>query len=113
MLTKIFKTTFYIFLINLIIFCLGAKVQSENDFDFFINDFLNKNNEALQILREVELNLKNGSKEKSCSKQKNAARIGILATESLLKAYKINNSSPPRDIIDLNKKRWLSILENC
>ena len=94
-------------------FCFGTIVKSENDFDVFINDFFRKNSEALEILREVEVNLKNGSRHNSCSKQRDAARIGILANESLIKAYKINNSTPPREIIESNKKRWLSILENC
>ena len=113
MLLKLLKITLNIFLINLIIISNGTIVKSENDFDFFLNDFYNKNIEALQILREVELNLKDGSRVNSCSRQRDAARIGILANESLIKAYRINNSRPPREIIESNKKRWLSILENC
>ena len=111
--TKILKITFIIFLINTIIFCFGTLVKSENEFDFYINDFLNKNSEALQKLKEVEFNLKNGTRDYSCSKQREAARIGILASESLLKAYKINGSNPPLEIIESNKRRWKNILENC
>tara|TARA_Y100001968_G_scaffold333950_1_gene401727 strand:- start:19343 stop:19684 length:342 start_codon:yes stop_codon:yes gene_type:complete len=110
---KIVKITFNVLLINLTIFCFGLIVKSETDFNFYITDFFNKNNRALEILKEIEINLKNGSKEKSCSKQRDAARIGILANDSLLKAYKINGTMPPMRVIESNKKKWLSLLENC
>ena len=110
---KILKITLNIFLINIIIFQFGAIVKSENDFEYFINDFLYKNSKALKILKEIEFNLKNGSRENSCSMQKDAAEIGLLATESLFKAYELNKTSPPFEIIESNKKRWNSLLENC
>ena len=88
-------------------------VNSETDIEFFINDFMYKNDKALKILKDIEANLKNGSRENSCSRQRDAARIGILANESLLKAYKLNGTIPPLEIIESNQKRWNSILENC
>ena len=110
---KILKITFNIILINIFIFSLGTLAKSESEFEFYINDFLTKNGMALQILKELELKLKSGSRENSCSKQREAAKIGILANESLLKAYEINGNSPRIAIIESNRKRWISILENC
>ena len=113
MLFKKIKITIVILLINTIFFCFGTIVKSENNFEFFMNDFFNKKNKALKLLKEVELNLKNGSKDVSCSKQREAVRIAILANESLIKAYKTNGSQPPLDTIESYKARWNSILENC
>ena len=110
---EILKTTFNILLINILIFSFGSIVKSETEFEFYINDFLTKNGMALQMLKDIEIKLKSGLKENSCSRQREAAKIGILANESLLKAYKVNGSVPPMEIMESNKKRWVSILDNC
>jgi len=107
------KRFFSITLIALIIFSFGLRLKSETEFEFYLKDFLNKNNKAIEILKELEINLKNGSRKKSCSRQKEAARIGLLANESLLKAYKLIGEIPPKETIELNKMRWKSIMENC
>ena len=110
---EILKIIFNIFLINILIFSFGTTVKSETEFEFYINDFLTKNEMALQILKDIELKLKSGLNENSCSRQREAAKIGIRANDSLLKAYKVNGSEPPIEIMESNKKRWVSILDNC
>ena len=110
---EILKIIFNIFLINILIFSFGTTVKSETEFEFYINDFLTKNGMALQMLKDIEIKLKSGLRENYCSKQREAAKIGILANESLLKAYKVNGTVPPMKIMKSNKKRWVSILEKC
>ena len=74
---------------------------------------INKYFPRTQILKDIELKLKSGLNENSCSRQREAAKIGIRANDSLLKAYKVNGSEPPIEIMESNKKRWVSILDNC
>ena len=57
--------------------------------DVYMNDFYYKSNEASQILKEIENSLKEGSRKKVCSRQREAARLGLLANKSLIKALSL------------------------
>ena len=81
--------------------------------DVYMNDFYSKSNEASQILKEIENSLKNGSREKVCSRQREAAKLGLLANKSLIKAFEIEGTQPPMEVIKANQQRWESILNNC
>tara|TARA_B100000965_G_scaffold15671_1_gene11821 strand:+ start:198 stop:527 length:330 start_codon:yes stop_codon:yes gene_type:complete len=107
------KKFFSFFLISIIFLSYGLKLKSETEFEFYLNDFSYKRNKAIKILKEVELNLKSGSRINSCSRQREAARLGMLANDSLIKAYKLNGEEAPKEVIESNKIRWKSILENC
>ncbi len=102
-----------IFLIHLIILSFSLKIQAETEFEYYLNDFYNKTSKAIQILKEIELEKKNGSRNNYCSRQREASKIGLKANESLIKAYKINRSAPPIKSIESNKKKWINIRENC
>ena len=75
--------------------------------------FLSKSNEASQILKEIEKSLKEGSRKKVCSRQREAARLGLLANKSLIKAFEVEGSIPPMQAIKASQKRWESILNEC
>jgi len=102
-----------IFLIQLLTFSFVLQTQAETEFDYYLNDFFNKRSEATQILKEIELEIKNGSRKNYCSRQREAAKIGLNANDSLIKAYKINGTNPPLKTIESNKNKWISIRENC
>jgi len=108
------KRTIIIFLV---IFSINMhipnQVNAENNLDFYMNDFYNKSNEASQILKEVEGDMKAGIKIKVCSRQIKAARLGILANESLIKAFEIAGTNPPNSAINASKERWKSLLNDC
>jgi len=78
-----------------------------------MNDFYSKSYEASQILKEIENSLKNGSRKKVCSMQREAARLGLLANKSLIKAFEIEGASPPIKEIKGSQKRWESIMKDC
>ena len=78
-----------------------------------MNDFYSKSNEASQILREIENTLKEGSRDKVCSRQREAAKLGLLANKSLIKAIKIEGVQPPMSAIKASQQRWESILNEC
>ena len=86
---------------------------AENPLDVYMNDFYSKSNQASKILKEIETNLKEGSRKNVCSKQREAAKLGLLANKSLIKAFEIGGTEPPMEAIKSNQKRWESILNDC
>ena len=89
------------------------QVNAENKLDFYMNDFYIKSNEASLILKEIESDMRQGIKRKICSRQIKAAKLGILANESLIKAFQIAGTEPPNSSINASRKRWESILNEC
>ena len=89
------------------------QVNAETKLDFYMNDFYAKSNEASLILKEIESDLKLGIKKKFCSRQIKAAKLGILANESLIKAFQIAGTEPPNSSINASQKRWESLLNDC
>ena len=86
---------------------------AETELDVYMNDFYSKSNQASKILKEIEINLKEGSRKNVCSRQRKAARLGLLANKSLIKAYELSGSEPPMEALKSSQKRWESILNNC
>ena len=92
---------------------ISNQINAETNLDFYINDFYSKSNEASLILKEIENDLKLGIKKKICSRQIKAAKLGILANESLIKAFQIAGTDPPNTSINASQKRWESLLNDC
>jgi len=82
-------------------------------FNVYMNDFYSKSDKARLILREIESDLKDGSRRKVCSRQKEAARLGLLANKSLIKAFEIEGKEPPIQVIKTSQAKWESILHEC
>ena len=101
------------FLILLIFIISPNQSRAEKTLNFYINDFYSKSNEASKILKEIENSLKEGSRINVCSKQREASRLGLLANESLIKAFEIRGTEPPMKAIKSSQKRWESILNEC
>ncbi len=89
------------------------QVNAEKFLNFYMNDFYTKSNEASQILREIEVEMKAGTRIKVCPRQIKAAKLGILANESLIKAFQIAGTDPPNSAINASKERWESLLNDC
>ena len=89
------------------------QVNAEYNSDFYMNDFYTKSNEASLILKKIESDMKQGIKIKVCSRQIKAAKLGILANESLIKAFKISGTEAPNSSINASQKRWESLLNDC
>jgi len=108
---KIF--VFISFIVCLVIVTSPIEIFADTTLDVYMNDFYSKSNEASQILKEIENSLKEGSREKVCSRQREAARLGLLANKSLIKAFKIEGVNPPMQAIKASQQRWESILNEC
>ena len=107
-----------IFIYSLFVLCLisiiyPVEIYADTTLDFYMNDFYSKSNEASQILREIENTLKEGSRDKVCSRQREAAKLGLLANKSLIKAFEIEGAQPPMSAIKASQQRWESILNEC
>ena len=107
---KIIIDCFLILLFNL---HFPNQVNAEKNLDFYMNDFYTKSNEASQILKVIEGEMKSGRRIKVCPRQIKAAKLGILANESLIKAFQIAGTDPPNSAINASKERWESLLNNC
>ena len=79
----------------------------------YINDFYSKSNEARNILKEIENTLKEGSRSQVCVRQRKAAKLALLANNSLIKAFEIAGSEVPTEAIKASEKQWKSILNEC
>ena len=101
------------FVLCLISIMYPIQVYADTATNVYLNDFYSKSNEASQILKEIENNLKEGSREKVCSRQKEAARLGLLANKSLIKAIEIEGAKPPKRAIKATQQKWESILNSC
>ena len=69
------------FLILLTFIFSPNKMLAETPLDVYMNDFYSKSNEARKILKEIETTLKEGSRKNVCSRQREAARLGLLANK--------------------------------
>ena len=99
-----------IFAINMI---SPRATNAETSVDDYMYDFYSQSNEARKILKEIENTLKDGSRHEVCIKQKKAARLGLLANESLIKAFESGGNNPPIKVIIASQKRWESLLNEC
>ena len=101
------------FIVCLVTIISPTEIFADTALDVYMNDFYSKSNEASKILKEIEDILKDGSRKKVCSMQREAARLGLLANKSLIKAFEIEGFTPPMQAIKASQKRWESILNEC
>ena len=99
---------FYIFL-----FVLLKPVKAETEFEIYLSDFYQKQEQASKILKEIEIDLKDGSRDRVCARQREAARYGIEATESLIKAFKINGSKIEMENLQAGLNKWKELRDYC
>jgi hypothetical protein len=107
------KFVFTSFIVCLVTIITPVGSLADTALDVYMNDFYSKSNEASQILKEIENSLKEGSRKKVCSRQREAARLGLLANKSLIKAFEIEGTNPPMQAIKASRQRWESILNEC
>ncbi len=108
---KIFTLLIFIVILNFLLF--ANKTYAENSLEDYLNDFYTKTNEASKILEEIQTNLKEGSRVNVCSKQRQAARIGLSANESLIKAFELNQTEAPTSSLRSSQRRWEALLNDC
>ena len=101
------------FIVCLVTIIFPVQILADTALDVYMNDYYSKSNEASLILKEIEKSLKDGSRTKVCTRQREAARLGLLANKSLIKAFEIQGANPPMQAIEASQKRWESIMNEC
>ncbi len=100
-------------LIILLFFLAISSVNAESEFEMYLSDFYQKQEKASKILKEIETDLKDGSRDRVCARQKEAAINGIEATESLIKAFKINGSKTQIENLQAGLNKWRELRDYC
>ncbi len=108
------KRLFPLLLISLVLLCSSVKsVNAESEFEMYLSDFYQKQEKASKILKEIETELKDGSRDRVCARQREAASYGIEATESLIKAFKTNGSKTEIENLQAGLDKWRELRDYC
>ncbi len=108
------KRFFLLLLISVILLTFSVtSVTAGSEFEMYLSDFYQKQDKASKILKEIETDLKDGSRERVCSRQREAASYGIEATESLIKAFKINGTISQIENLQAGLNKWRELRDYC
>ena len=105
---------FFSFFILLYCFLFSAiTVNAESDFEMNLSNFYQQHQKATKILKEIETDLKNGSRDRVCIRQREAASYAIEASESLIKALENNGSKGEVEKLKSALEKWIELRDNC
>ena len=107
------KSIFLLSLIFVLLFFPFISVNAESKFDRYLSDFYQKQEKASKLLKGIETDLKNGSRERVCARQREAASYGIEAMESLIKAFKTNSSKTEMENLQAGLDKWRELRDYC
>ena len=108
------KRLFPLLLISFVLlFSSVISVNAQSEFEMYLDDFYQKQEKASKILKEIETDLKDGSRETVCARQREAANYGIEATESLITAFKINGSKTEMENLQAGLDKWRELRDYC
>ena len=110
------RLLFLTLIFSFFLFSSPIPVKAEAEFEMYLGDFYQKQEQASKILKEIETDLKDGSRERVCARQREAASYGIEATESLIKAFKINKfngSKTQMESLQAGLDKWRELRDYC
>ena len=108
------KRLFPLLLISLVLlFSSVMSANAESEFEMYLSDFYQKQEKASKILKGIETDLKDGSRDRVCARQREAASYGIEATESLIKAFKTNGSKTEMENLQAGLDKWRELRDYC
>ena len=108
------KRLFSLLLISLVLlFSSVISANAESEFEIYLSDFYQKQEKASKILKEIEIDLKDGSRDRVCARQREAASYGIEATEALIKAFKTNGSKTEMGNLQAGLDKWRELRDYC
>ncbi len=108
------KRLFPLLLISFVLsFFPVISVNAQSEFEMYLSNFYHKQEKASQILKEIETDLKDGSRDRVCARQREAASYGIEAMESLIKALKTNGSKTEMENLQAGLDKWRELRDYC
>ncbi len=99
--------------LNLLLLITPVNADTMTDFDNYMNIWDEYIELASQYLKDAEFEFKNGEELQGCVKQRQAAKYGIKATESLIKAFEINGSTEDMSSLDSGLAKWRELSDFC
>ena len=102
-----------LFISVVLLFFSVISVNAESEFEMYLSDFYQKQDKASKILKGIETDLKDGSRDRVCARQKEAASYAIEATESLIKAFKTNGSKAEIENLQAGLDKWRELRDYC
>ena len=100
----------------LLVFLLSfstISVDANSDLEMNLSIFYQEQQKASKILKEIETELKNGSRDNVCTRQREAASYGIKATESLIDALKNNGTKTEIEKLQSALDKWRELRDIC
>ncbi len=97
----------------LLLLLINSAPTFAKDFNTYMQEWNQKRALATQSLLEAEKYLKQGDKYTSCLKQKQASKLGVEATESLIQAMKVNGSIEGIENFESGLNKWRELGDFC
>ena len=105
--------SFILILLSISPFVALSSSAIANDFNSYMKVWEEKRTLATELLLDAEKALKQGDKTNSCASQRKASKYGIEATESLIKAMKINGSTEELQAFESGLNKWRELGDFC
>ncbi len=96
-----------------IIFTSIDKVIAGSEYDKLMNEWNLKIELASDSLKEAEAALKEGDALEGCVKQREAGKQGVEATQSLIKAFKLSESTQDISNLEAGLNKWKELRDFC
>ena len=104
---------FFSALLILLAIFTGIDPAIAGDFEAYMQEWDQKRELATQHLLDAEKALKAGDKLNGCLQQRRASKYGIEATESLIKAMKLNGSMDEFENFESGLNKWRELGDFC
>ena len=85
----------------------------EDDFQNRLLIWEDNISEARNYLRKAEKLFKDGNYNQACKSQKKASNYGVIATNSLIKAFVLNDDSEDIKYLEIALEKWKNIGSLC
>ena len=114
-----FKTRNIIYILTFLSLCLilsmseSALADSLIDYNYYMDDWNTNISLAKEYLKETQIALEQGDTLAACSSQRKASQYGIEATESLIKAMKINGKTDGIENFVSGLNKWRELGDFC
>ncbi len=87
--------------------------NTNSDFQTHLNIWNKKGSLASSLLKKAEESFQNGDKIEGCKNQTRAALYGIEATESLIKAFEISQTTSDFEDLYSGLDKWRELRDFC
>ncbi len=103
----------FLFLLTILFFSDFALADVNYGYKEYFKEWNDKRELATQYLKEAEEQLKAGDELSGCAAQQKASEYGVAATNSLIKAMKLNGTLDGIDDLQAGLNKWRELGDFC